>query len=322
MPSIQRILCAVDMSPSDVNVLAYASVMARPFRARVTPFLLRDDEGPSGKDQDQPAELDTRRRAELLCAELLGSVPGRRGPALVRTEPRDILERSGECDSDLIVLGLRVPSDAPQRRATLVDELVRRASCPVLTVPPGVRPTSVSRILLPVDFSAGTERAVEWASTLARRLSASVHVLHAVGSTALRGTPVHRGVSAPTSFDHALAKLAEIERRLRAAGLKCESSIAEQGTTHAILACQARERSDLVVMGVHHRHHDQAAATGMAASIRRRAAVPVFSMTTPDTEAVGVLGRPSEDIRSMPSQALSASASRHTERAPWTPAST
>lgn len=303
MLGIQRILCAVELALDDVNVLACACVMARPFRAQVSSFLVREGHASPVGTSTRPRAtgLDAEREAELLFAELSSAAPRERVTG--REEPRGILERSKECDSDLIVLGARKAASPFQRPAGLADELVRRANCPVVTVPRLEAPASVTRILLPVDFSPGTARTVEWACMLARGFSASVHLLHAVGSSALRGAPVRRGVSIPNDFGLAAAKLAEIERQFCAVGVSCASTIAEQGTLPAILACRERESSDFIVMGVHHHRDQRAAATGIASAIRRRVPVPVFSIAAPAAEASIALENPS--LASAPAQAAS-----------------
>jgi nucleotide-binding universal stress UspA family protein len=289
MPTLERILCAVEMRLDDINVLASACALARPFRARVDTLLVRDGHGPptsTSARSERVEELDTGRQAELLFAELLASTPGSRIPdMLVGDEPRAILERSEACGSDLIVLGLRhLAAVAPERVGALAGELSRRAPCPVMTVPAATDPASITRILLPVDFSAATGRAVEWATALAQRFSATVHVLHAVGSTALREPRAHGRETLSTALARARGRVQEIERRLRAATVSCESSIAERGTTHAILESCARLDSDLIVMGVHHHGAEHEPASGMVATIRYRASVPVLSIRTPDSE--------------------------------------
>jgi nucleotide-binding universal stress UspA family protein len=311
MVTIQRILCAVEMRLDDVDALACACRMARPFAAQVDTLLVRDGfESPNSANArpERTRDFDTTREAELLFAELLASTPGRRLPdAVAGGEPRVILERSEDCASDLIVLGMRrLSAVRPERLAALADELSRRASCPVMTVPRITSTASISRILLPVDFSAATGRAVEWATTLAQRFAATIHVLHAVGSPALRETPARRGESIRATVERARGKLEEIEQRLRARAVACESSIVERGTTHAILGCRELQASDLIVMGVHHHGGDRVFADGMVATIRCRAPVPVLSMTTPESEEGFVLDPLASGADTIQSQVMSA----------------
>ena len=316
MVTLQRILCAVEMRLDDINVLACACVMARTFRARVDTLLVREGHAPpttAGSRAERPGDIDAGREAELLFAELLASTPGSPTPdTLLGGDAASILKRAADSSADLIVLGSRPPPVDVERVTTLAYELSRSAPCPVMTVPTPTRTVSLSRILLPVDFSAATGRAVEWTAAPAEQFSAHVHVLHAVGSSALRGATVRRGVSVRTSLTRAETKLAEIEQRLRTLGIKSESSIVEQGTTHAILACRQRLDSDLIVMGVHHHpsardQSERGVAPGMVATIRCRATVPVLSMSTPESEDRFVLSDPmAANMGLTQSQALSA----------------
>jgi universal stress protein A len=313
MLTIQRILCAVEMRLDDINVLASACALARPFRARVDTVLVRDGHEPPTSAAARPEgshELDTGREAELLFAELLASTPGSRvAETLNGDEPRAILERSEECASDLIVLGLRhLYAVGPERVGALADELSRRASCAVMTVPAVTGSASIRRILLPVDFSVATGRAVEWATELAQRFSASIHVLHAVGSRALREPATRGREPLQTVLGRARGRLEEIEQRLRAAAVSCDSSIAERGTTHAILACRTQLNSDLIVMGVHDHGVEHRPTPGMVATIRCSAPVPVLSMRTPDAESHFVLDESTRSMSTEQGQAMGARA--------------
>lgn len=312
MLTIERILCAVEMRLDDINVLASACALARPFRARVDTLLVRAGHGPPISTKARPErseESDTGREAELLFAELLGATPGSRvADMLVGGQPRAILERSAETASDLIVLGLRhLSAVSPERVGAVAEELSRSARCAVMTVPTVAGTTSISRILLPVDFSTATACAVEWAAALAQRFCATVHVLHAVGSTALREPATRGREPLRTTVERARGRLEEIEQRLRAATVSCESSIAERGTTHAILGGRTRLDSDLIVMGVHdHMAHNP--SFGMVATIRCRAPVPVLSMLAPHSEDGCFLDDPSRGVDSMQYRAMGASA--------------
>jgi nucleotide-binding universal stress UspA family protein len=316
MMTIERILCAVERERDEVHILSRACAIARPFRARVDALLLRP--GPAqptrsaGVRVDFTPELDAQREAELLFAELIRKTDAERlEPQAVGSAQQAILAQSAECGADLIVLGARQTLAYPERRPSLADEVARCATRPILTVPSTEGNLSVRHILLPVDFSSATTRAVEWAALLARGFSATVRLLHAVGSSALRGKPVRRGASVGHGFASAQVLLGELEQRLRSNGVSCETTLAEQGTTHAILACRDREECDLIVMGMHHHESEGTVASGVVSSIRRRARVPVLSITTPESEATFTLDDPARNASAAgQSHALSARAAR------------
>ena len=300
MLNVQRVLCAVQLRLDEIDVLSHACALASPFRARVDALLVRPDQvRPShsaGARAQLTPELDAAHEAELLFAALLSGKDTLQLKAkLVSSDSRAILAQSAECNSDLIVLAARRTLRSHEQRPALSDELGRSTGCPILTVPVATGTSSVTRILLPVDFSPATARAVEWATLLAHRFSATVRVLHAVGSTALRSEAPRHGETVQTSFARAHTMLEEVEQRLRSNGVTCETTIAEQGTTHAILACREREESDLIVMGMHPHDNERTASSGMVSSIRRRATVPVLSIMTPETEDRLTLSDPVRD---------------------------
>lgn len=87
-------------------------------------------------------------------------------------------------DIDLVVMGTH--GRRGLRRTMLgsvTEEVVRKASCPVLTVrteaaeAPG---RTVRRILVPIDFSAASETAVQYANEIAQTYGAELHLLHVV----------------------------------------------------------------------------------------------------------------------------------------------
>jgi nucleotide-binding universal stress UspA family protein len=285
--NIQRVLCAVQLRLDEIGVLSHACALASPFHARVDALLVRPDRARPSHSIAARArlapELDAGREAELLFATLLAGKDTLEVKARIVSSGRHaILARAAECNSDLIVLAAgRTPKT--HEHPALSDELGRSTGCPILTVPVASVESSVTRILLPVDFSPATARAVEWAMLLAHRFSATVRVLHAVGSSALCSEPPRRE-SVQTSFARAHAMIDRVEQRLRSNGVTCETTIAEQGTTHAILSCREREESDLIVMGMHPHENERTACAGMVSSIRRRATVPVLSIMTPETE--------------------------------------
>jgi nucleotide-binding universal stress UspA family protein len=291
-------LCAVERD--EVDILSRACAIARAFGARIDALLLQPGAMQPTRSTtvrvDGAPEPDAEREAALLFAALVRSTDTERvEPQVIGSAQHAVLAHSVECNADLIVLGARQTLAHFAPRPSLADEVARSTTRPVLTVPSGQGPLSVRRILLPVDFSPATARAVEWAFLMAFGFSATIQVLHAVGSAALRGEPVRRGASVGHGFGRAEIMLGEIEERLRSRGVACETAIAEQGTTHAILACLERAECDLIVMGTHHHESEAAAASGVVSSIRRRTSVPVLSITTPASEKTSILDEPARD---------------------------
>jgi len=108
--------------------------------------------------------------------------------------------------------------------------------------------SSIRTILVPVDFSAASDRALEYAIELATKLDAKLHVLHALHRQSLM-TPsgewwegVHRA---------ALDGLNDARRRVEASGRPCETELSEAYPVDAILDAAAKLSAELIVMGSH-----------------------------------------------------------------------
>jgi len=315
MAEIQRILCALDAQHGAEGVLACACAIARSFGARVDAVHVRQRaeanavqpfaaQGPVLQGWLAAHAVEGRLNALVAALDPDLPVPLR----IISGRPEAaILDQSSVHGSDLIVLGSRRPLSLSRAAGGLADEVASRATCPVLTVPTGTTVGSLSRILLPVDFSQATERAVEWALTLARRFGSSVHVVHAVGG----GSPPVRSISKRdpgNEFTLGHALVYRTEQRFRSVGVSATSSLVESAALHAIVRFRESETSDLVVMGMHDHEPRRWSAAGTVASVRDRVSVPVLSVMTPESEMPLLRGRFSESDGTRARRAASSAA--------------
>ncbi|OFW05225.1 MAG: hypothetical protein A3I61_10745 [Acidobacteria bacterium RIFCSPLOWO2_02_FULL_68_18] len=118
---------------------------------------------------------------------------------------------------------------------------------------------SISRILVPVDFSAHSEVALQYAIALASRLAASLHVLHVVEDPVATGAWGSEGVL-PDLTELRSELVADAERRLLAYRGEAERArvpvvtTAQMGLTSNTIVEYARALDiDLIVMGTHGR---------------------------------------------------------------------
>jgi nucleotide-binding universal stress UspA family protein len=112
----------------------------------------------------------------------------------------------------------------------------------------------IETILTPTDFSTTSEQAVEYALDLARRLKASVHLVHVVAY------PIDVG-GWPEAYGATFAGLREQLRQdaaLRLAkraksitGLKVSTDVREGSPARAIADAARDRKCDLIVMGTH-----------------------------------------------------------------------
>ncbi len=145
---------------------------------------------------------------------------------------------------------------------------------------------TVSLIVVPIDFSAGSEAASTYAAWLAGRLGARVHLVHAfVGlSHAAAGVAPglvddFRATEAAMREEARRSLEAEAARVAReAAGVPVTTSLVEAGASAADAIVRAAEegKGDLVVMGTHGRTGLRRAILGSVAErVIRTAEVPV-----------------------------------------------
>lgn len=111
---------------------------------------------------------------------------------------------------------------------------------------------TVRRIVLAVDFSETSARAVEAAIDLARSGAARVDAIHAYHMPALIGMPDE--VAIPSEFwagirEAARTRLEDTLRRIREAGIEVEGHLLEDSPSEAIVALARKVGADLIVMG-------------------------------------------------------------------------
>ncbi len=268
---VRRILCPLDFSEPSAHALEQAARMARWYGARLTVLHVRPTVVPH---PDMPAEghmapwlvaeLETlRQRVMAACAE--AATAGVQVDAMTSAgEPvHEILTHAETLAADLIVLGTHGLSGFRHLvLGSVTEKVLRRATCPVLTVPPRA-PGAVARftrILCAVDFSDCSQKAVTFAATLARQAGATLSLLHVIewpwhAST----TPELPGVTAAQAqamADYQRYLETGARERLAAAGAaampegQVAASVAFGKPYVEVLAAAARDGADLVVLGV------------------------------------------------------------------------
>jgi universal stress protein A len=145
----------------------------------------------------------------------------------------------------------------------------------------------LARILVPTDFSAGSERAWAEARRLAARLGAELVLVHVLVETPLYSEGPFTMKRARDVFDAARAwavkTLGEWTAIAAAAGLSARWVLRTGVPYKEIVGAAARERADLIVIGTHGRGGlDRALLGSVADRVIRLAPCPV--VTVRDTE--------------------------------------
>ena len=121
---------------------------------------------------------------------------------------------------------------------------------------------TITRILVPTDFSNASDAALEWAKVIARSADASLHLLHVFEEPYMAGPFSPEGYTMASATVQALRKDADIRLAHR---LSADEKIEFEATTDVVIGIAAstivdyaRDHAiDLIVMGTHGR-------TGMA----------------------------------------------------------
>jgi nucleotide-binding universal stress UspA family protein len=118
---------------------------------------------------------------------------------------------------------------------------------------------SIKRILVPVDFSAHSEKAARYATTLANRFGARVSLLHVVEDPFVTGAWRAEAFvpNIPELLDElvkaAQVQIGELKARLAAQGLGVETAVITGQPAHSIVELATVGAFDLIVMGTHGR---------------------------------------------------------------------
>lgn len=141
----------------------------------------------------------------------------------------------------------------------------------------GSSPMTPNNILVPMDFSAHSERALDYACNLAEKLGAKIHLVHAIGA----GLPELGSILTDSTLAKlregslaGLEKVAKSREGIASFGkIMVEPGDARDGILLAAKACGA----DLIVIGSHGRRGLQRVVLGsVAEDVSRRAPCPVL----------------------------------------------
>lgn len=297
---VRRILCPLDFSEPSTHALAEATRLAGWYGARLTVLHVRPTVVPH---PDIPAagqmapwlveELDTvRQRVAATCAGAVAAGVAVETMATAGEPVLEILSCAASLPADLLVLGTHGLSGFQHLvLGSVTEKVLRKAACPVLTVPPQAHTsaTQFTRLLCAVDFSDCSQNAVTFAASLAEQSGATLSLMHVVE------WPWHE----PTTLEMAGVSAAQtqaiveyrryLERgakdRLEAVGATARPTgrVATNvtfGTPYIELLDAARHQgADLIVLGVRGRGALDLGFFGSTANhVVRSAACPVLTI--------------------------------------------
>jgi nucleotide-binding universal stress UspA family protein len=256
--AFKNILLATDFSEVSQHALLHALAMAKRYDAKLTVMHVAPPEAQTPIPMEPvPLEMDwQKRRAAESMARLEGF-------EALHMYPHDRVLKQGnpwveisavieDRDIDLIVLGTHSRGILGTLLVgSVAEQVLRHATCPVLTVGPDVRTSLVdheqlSHVLFATDFSEGSMHALPYALSLAEENNAELTLMHVLEQLE------------PMPEEYSKDLLADYRKRLWElvpddANLWCKPQVVvEVGLAAESIVRKARDRQvDLIVMGVH-----------------------------------------------------------------------
>ncbi len=248
---VRSILCPIDRSPSSLQAFDYAIALARWWDARLTLLEVVAPEAQSASDLRAALHADLDRTLTARRVSDLGVEVVLREGAVVE----EILARAASDRTDLVVMGSHGAGGEQRAIGSVAAQVLRLASCPVLTVRRGVKQERSSgppflTILCATDFSAPAQRAMACAQQLATQAGGTLitmTVIEGVGRPGESGSSVAEDRDAVASArQDRLAQLAALEP----SRLHVEPVVAIGTAATEIVAYGERRAVDIVVMGI------------------------------------------------------------------------
>jgi nucleotide-binding universal stress UspA family protein len=298
---LKRILCPVDLSEFSLRPLAYAGAIANWYDGAVTALHV--------VPSFEPMEL----RAAALFDPIQFVYPMAREQVIERlrqvvhtagvaTDNADLAAEAGEAAAtiidqavlrrtDLLVMGTHGRTGFDRLLlGSVTEKVLRRAPCPVLTVPPhapkSLASMTLQTFLCPLDFSPAALQALGFAMDLARRANASVTVLQVIEWLAEEEPRERAHFDVPEFRRHLMQDTQERLDALLAQQAQVErGAAAKVGAGRAyreILRVAAENSAALIVMGAQGRGGP--AHTGLGSTTQqvvRAASCPVLTVRAP-----------------------------------------
>jgi nucleotide-binding universal stress UspA family protein len=297
----KHILCPVDFSEASEHAIKYAIALARIHRADLTalhvcaPPLTTPVLPPAGSGSqaaDEVRLLGTEVAALFEDATRRGlrvdAVVGCGQPA------REILTRAADLPADVIVLGTHGAGGFEHLvLGSVAEKVVRKATCPVFTVPPQAQfnvEAPFKKLVCAVDFSEWSLAALEEACAIAEESRGTVTAVHVIEWP--WAEPPQADVDGiPAAQAAALLEYRRYQETM--ARSRLDATVKEvardrcpvvarvlHGKPYIEVLCSAeRERADLIVIGVHGRNALDVFFFGSTThQVVRRAPCPVLTL--------------------------------------------
>jgi nucleotide-binding universal stress UspA family protein len=138
---------------------------------------------------------------------------------------------------------------------------------------------TLANILVPTDFSASSEQALDYASDLADKLGAKIHLLSVVGIPSYGVPELGVGLTATMMDDMVMDTQTALDQLARDRTSVAQTLVRAGDPRDVILQTAEELHADLIVMGTHGRRGISRALLGSVAEmIVRTSPVPVLTV--------------------------------------------
>lgn len=267
MPRTSAVVCALDYSEGSEAALIRAADLAERLHARLhllhaQPIFQTEYGSALQPEEPEDVALDRLRtfaEGALDGADALDEL----GPVLAIRQGEHaaeiIVAYATEADADLLVIGTHGRRGVRHLIVgSVAEEVVRRAPCPVLTVPNAARRTAPSPsapVLVPVDFSDSSRAALRYAKAFAARFEAPVELVHVLGDAGPYPDFYSESGLVPVEEMVVLAKQAETHLRRfddEVGGTPATQYYVRTGAPHREITALTEENDGgLIVMATH-----------------------------------------------------------------------
>ncbi|MEO8520127.1 MAG: universal stress protein [Acidobacteriota bacterium] len=269
MVEFTQILCPTDLSDLSARPLAYAASLARWYKARLTVLHVVptfDTLPVRSASLDGLVQFVQPVSREEILAELRRAVDDAGAGSIdvslaaqAGDASRTIIDQALESPADLLVLGTHGRGGFERLvLGSVAEKVLRKAPCPVLTVPPQAKATlppevRFKNILCAMDFSPSALQAFGFALDLARQADGVVTVLNVIEWLPEDAPRAYASFNAPEYRTHLVDDAHQRMQALIAGESRTWSAIQDlvlHGRPHReILRIAAETPVDLIVMG-------------------------------------------------------------------------
>ena len=275
MPTITHVLCPIDFSETSMHAAEQAVAIAGLYGAHISALHVDSPvtmpiPGEPPPDIPLPAAAAQPARDRLAAYFGPAKAAGIGVDVLVDVgDPAgDILDRVVQLAPDVVVMGTHGSSGFERFvLGSVTEKVLRKATCPVLTVPPHARASfraPFGQLLCAVDFSDWSLEALKLATSLAQESGAALTILHVLEwpwheppPPAFDDLPIEQANSLRSYREYlettALTRLGTLVPDTFPARITVAPRVCHGKPYVEILRVAAEDRADLIVLGVHGR---------------------------------------------------------------------